>query len=485
MSHALVWFRRDLRLADNPALIAAIEAGHAPVPVYIHDESGASRGLGAASAWWLHHSLQSLKQSLRERGSDLLILRGDAEQVVDELVQQFDISGVYWSRCYEPDAIRRDKRIKLSLVDRDVACHSFNGSLLVEPWLHLKKDGTPYRVFTPFWKSLSAKFKPENMTLMPDALPLLPGAMREASLQIEALKLLPDIPWDKGLQMNWQPGEEGAHKQLQRFVEQVIGDYAEGRDVPGEALTSRLSPHLHFGEIGPKQIWHLVDNAMQQNNATGVIRGGEAFLREIAWREFSYHLLFHMPQMPDEPMDKRFSDFPWRGNPDKDLASWQRGVTGIPIVDAGMRELWHTGWMHNRVRMIVASLLTKNLLISWREGARWFWDTLVDADLANNSQGWQWTAGCGVDAAPYFRIFNPVLQGERFDAEGVYVRRWVPELKDLPNKWIHKPWEAPANILAAASVTLGDNYPQPVVDLAGSRRRALEVWDRVKQQGRH
>jgi deoxyribodipyrimidine photo-lyase len=484
MSHVLVWFRRDLRLADNPALLAALDEGHIPVPIYIHDEPLGSWSQGAASAWWLHHSLVALMQSLVQRGSELLIFQGYADQVIHKLLQKHDITAVYWNRCYEPEAIDRDSAIKDSLQKEGVECRSFNASLLTEPWNHLKKDGTPYRVFTPFWKTLSSGIDLTFPPGPPDQLRAFSRSLQKESLAIEDLDLLPGIPWDEGFRNSWRPGEEGARQQLECFVEEFLIDYPEGRDIPGTPGTSRLSPHLHFGEISPQQLWGMVTEVMHENNTGGVIKGGEAFLRELGWREFSYHLLYHFPHIPDQPLDERFAAFPWRKDFQEDLASWQRGQTGIPIVDAGMRELWVTGWMHNRVRMIVASLLTKNLLIPWHEGARWFWDTLVDADLANNTQGWQWTAGCGADAAPYFRIFNPVLQGERFDPEGSYVRQWVPELKDVPSKWIHRPWEAPPEMLADASVALGDNYPNPIIDLAASRRRALDCWDRLRQRGK-
>jgi deoxyribodipyrimidine photo-lyase len=303
-------------------------------------------------------------------------------------------------------------------------------------------------------------------------------------LTVSDLNLLPSINWDTGIAAAWRPGELGAHEQLERFVDASMIDYPVQRDVPSSTGTSRISPHLHFGEISPNQAWVSAQEAIQEDASAGIIKGSEAFLREVGWREFSYHLLYHFPHTPDQALDQRFNNFPWRDDYDNDLKGWQQGQTGIPIVDAGMRELWSTGWMHNRVRMIVASLLTKNLLIPWQEGARWFWDTLVDADLASNTQGWQWTAGCGADAAPYFRIFNPVLQGERFDPEGKYVRRWVPELKDLPKKWIHKPWEAPGSVLTESGVELGIDYPSPIVDLSGSRKRALDCWDQVKKQGR-
>jgi len=484
MSHALVWFRRDLRLADNPALMAAIESGQTPIPFYIHDEPSGSWPMGAASAWWLHHSLSALQQSLRQLGSDLLLFRGDAETIINDLVEQHQCTAVYWNRCYEPESIARDKRIKQRLLDGDVDCQSFNGSLLIEPWQHLKKDQTPYRVFTPFWKALTTRLDFMALRPAPEQLPAIPAAVKNKTISVDDLELLPRIPWDKEMRLSWQPGEAGAHAQLDRFVEEAMIDYSAARDIPSKTGTSRLSPHLHFGEISPQQVWNFVHQLMQQDPGAGVIKGGEAFLREVGWREFSYHLLYHFPHTPDRALDQRFNNFPWRDDYANDLKSWQQGQTGIPIVDAGMRELWSTGWMHNRVRMIVASLLTKNLLIPWQEGARWFWDTLVDADLASNTQGWQWTAGCGADAAPYFRIFNPVLQGERFDPEGKYVRRWVPELRNMPDKWIHKPWEAPESALGEAGVTLAKDYPEPLVDLSASRKRALERWDSVKKQER-
>jgi deoxyribodipyrimidine photo-lyase len=299
---------------------------------------------------------------------------------------------------------------------------------------------------------------------------------------VEALELLPTTAWDTQFYAHWQPGEAGASRQLQAFLDNAILDYADDRDRPALRGTSRLSPHLHFGEISALQVWQRVQDWAAQQTGSGVIAAAEAFLRQLAWRDFAHHLLFHFPHTQDAPLDERYRAFPWRRQYGADLSAWQRGRTGIPIVDAGMRELWATGWMHNRVRMITASLLTKNLLIPWQQGAAWFWDTLVDADLANNCFGWQWTAGCGADAAPYFRIFNPVTQGERFDPDGSYVRRWVPELQHLPPRWIQQPWQAPATVLAAAAVELGATYPWPIVDLKATRERALAAWEQVKQQ---
>jgi deoxyribodipyrimidine photo-lyase len=312
----------------------------------------------------------------------------------------------------------------------------------------------------------------------PTALPPLPEGLH--SIPLDALGLLPRIPWDGGLAAAWDPGEPAALARLQTFVDQAVAGYVQDRDLPGVGGTSRLSPHLHLGEVSPRQVLHAV-----ADRVPGGLGGvAEPFVREIGWREFAHHLLYHFPRTPEEPLDSRFSAFPWRTDGTEALlAAWQRGQTGIPLVDAGMRELWHTGWMHNRVRMVVASLLTKHLRLPWQAGARWFWDTLVDADLAANTLGWQWSAGCGADAAPYFRVFNPVRQGERFDPRGDYVRRWCPELAALPDRWIHQPWAAPESILRAAGVSLGQNYSAPVVDLAESRREALAAWDRVKGVG--
>jgi deoxyribodipyrimidine photo-lyase len=484
MSPALLWFRRDLRLADNPALQALLEEGHTPVPVYIHDTPDADWPPGAASAWWLHHSLGALRRSLRELGSDLLVFYGDPEHILPRLLQQTRATRVAWNACFEPAQRKRDTRIRQSLEQRGcrVSCH--NATLLREPRELLKSDGSPYRVFTPFWKNLQ-RIGPIRRTL-PAAgkLPAFEANPVSESLAIEALGLLPAADWDKAFYAHWQPGEAGARQALEDFCEQRLPDYPARRDLPERPGTSRLSPHLHFGEISPVQLWETVSTRAAAIVAPGNIAATESYLRQLAWREFSYHMLYHFPATPRESLDERFAAFPWRSHYQADLQRWQRGQTGIPLVDAGMRELWTTGYLHNRVRMVVASFLTKNLLIPWQEGARWFWDTLVDADLANNTMGWQWCAGCGVDAAPYYRIFNPVLQGEKFDREGRYVRRWVPELAKLGNRHLHRPWSADPAVLAEAGITLGDNYPEPLVDLQQSRRRALSAWEQIRRQRR-
>ncbi|PTU30709.1 cryptochrome/photolyase family protein [Stenotrophobium rhamnosiphilum] len=475
MTTALLWLRRDLRLTDHPALIAACERHERVLPVYIHaPDEDAPWSPGAASRWWLHHSLKALGDSLKAIGAPLIIREGDSLTSLRALIKETDASAVYWSRLYEPTAIARDTRVKEALRSDEIEAESFNSALLFEPWTLKTLSGEPYRVFTPFWRNASARLHspvplaaPEHISA-PKKLP--------KSLPLDALNLLPKIPWAGGFTPRWQPGEAGAFIALNEFCEERMPDYKEARDIPSLDATSSLSPHLHFGEISPRQIIARAQAQAASDDAPGMLAGSEHFAREIGWREFAHHLLFHYPKTPDEPMyASKFGRFPWRkrGESINDLEAWQRGQTGIPIVDAGMRQLWTTGYMHNRVRMIVASLLTKNLLIPWQDGAHWFWDTLVDASLANNTLGWQWVAGCGADAAPYYRIFNPVLQSAKFDPHGIYLRRWVPELAALPDKDLHAPWEKPA-LLA------GTGYPKPIVDLADSRVRALAAYEAIK-----
>lgn len=479
---AILWFRQDLRLADNPALRAACRDADRLIPVYILETDADPWALGAASRWWLHHSLSGLDAALRERGSRLHLMQGEAAACLQQLVEASGATAVYWNRRFEPAAIRRDRDIKTDLKQRGISCHSFNAALLIEPWDHLNQQGRPYRVFTPFWRSLQPRLESLAPQRTPSQLPGLPRR-RGRSLQFEALGLLPQHDWDTGLHDTWQPGEAGAQNRLRTLLERRLADYPDARDRPDDEGTSRLSPHLHFGELGPRQVLARVLQHTHTQRSAGLVGAGEQYLRQLAWREFAHHLLYHFPETPERPLDSRFEAFPWRDDSDS-LRAWQRGRTGIPLVDAGMRELWHTGWMHNRVRMVVASFLTKNLGIHWREGARWFWDTLVDADLANNTLGWQWTAGCGADAAPFFRIFNPVTQAQKFDPDGSYLRRWLPELAALPDKWLPRPWAAPAAVLAEAGVQLGETYPRPLVDLKASRQRALAGWDAIRTHNR-
>ncbi len=472
MSCALHWFRRDLRVTDNPALAAALGNGSV-VAVYVHaPEEEGDWAPGAASRWWLHHSLSALRSRLAACGIPLVIRSGPTLEALRALARDCGARAVHWNRLYEPALTRRDTEIKQRLREDGLRVESHCAHLLHEPWTVTTQAGGAYRAFTPFWRACRQRFDPEPPRPGPAARGEGEPLSGVGSLSVGDLQLLPTIRWDAGLQASWTPGEEGATQALDRFLEKGLAHYADGRDRPASPLTSRLSPHLHFGEIGPRQVWQAVGQRMAEGRP-GLERGGEAFLRELGWREFAHHVLYHNPDLPDEPLDRRFASFPWAG---QDHRAWRRGETGIPLVDAGMRELWHTGWMHNRVRMVVGSLLVKNLRRPWQSGERWFWDTLVDADLANNSLGWQWVAGSGADAAPFFRIFNPVRQGGRFDPEGEYVRRWVPELQGLPDAHIHAPWQAPESVRRQAGVALGEDYPAPVVDLRESRQDALSAF---------
>lgn len=466
----LLWFRNDLRLTDNQALTEALQAADHVIPVYILNGRAGKWPMGSASRWWLHHSLAQLDNALQTLGSRLIIREGDELKALESLLTETGARGVYWNRLYTPALIERDRLIKSSLREQGHEVKSFKGNVLFEPFEIVKDNGTPYRVFTPYWKAMQKCGLNPAILDAPQSLPPVPASIE--SRKLEALGLLPKIPWDQGFYTTWEVGEAGAQKQLDHFIQGTVNQYHELRDFPAREGTSKISPHLAFGEISPTQILNKLLSATGSLNS----KGSEHFLREVGWREFAYHLLFHFPNTDAQPLDERFDNFEWSPDYQEELKAWQKGQTGIPIVDAGMRELWHTGWMHNRVRMIVASLLTKNLLIPWQEGAYWFWDTLVDADLASNSLGWQWVAGCGADAAPYFRIFNPILQGEKFDAEGHYVRRWVPELTGLDNKWLHQPWLAPE--IERRHIR---NYPSPIVDLAYSRERALAAYGRVRK----
>jgi deoxyribodipyrimidine photo-lyase len=484
MSTALVWFRRDLRLADNPALHHALERHERVVCVYVHDpDAEAPWAPGAASRWWLHHSLAALDASLDALGATLLIRQGPALTRLRSLVKECGAEAVYWNRLYEPGFVERDRHVKEALRADGKTAESFNGALLVEPHSIRTGAGEPYRVFTPYWRNAQARLQQElESGRAPRPAPTkIPSIERmPASTPLADLGLLPRVAWDRGFHDSWAPGEEGAHARLERFAGPAIATYRQARDRPSVDGTSGLSAALHFGEVSPLQLVARMQRVTAQG--AGLQANAEWFVRELGWREFAHHLLFHFPRTPEAPLHERFDAMPWRPLREhaSDLIAWQRGRTGVPIVDAGMRQLWRSGWMHNRVRMIVASFLTKNLLIPWVEGARWFWDTLVDANLANNTLGWQWTAGCGADASPYYRIFNPVLQSAKFDAAGDYIRRWVPELARLPDDAIHAPWQARAGVLSKARVQLGRDYPQPIVDLAASRARALAAYDQVK-----
>jgi deoxyribodipyrimidine photo-lyase len=478
---ALVWLRHDLRLSDNPALAAAVDGADWVLPVYIHaPEEDAPWAPGAASRWWLHRSLADLATRLRALGSRLVLRTGASRAVLIDLARRTGAGAVYWNDLYEPAARRRDDTVERVLVDAGLSVHRFHDRLLHRPAALTTRQGGPYQVFTPFWRALGAAAIPAPR---PAPRRLKPPARWPRSLRLAELALDPDRRWTNKLASCWQPGEAAAWRQLRRFCRAGIDDYARGRDALAAHATSRLSPHLHFGELSPRQAWHAALAARAERPAQAP--GADAFLRQLAWRDFAHHMLYHFPHTDRQALRDRFARFPWRRSA-KLLEAWRRGRTGFPLVDAGMRELWATGTMHNRARMVVASFLVKNCMIHWREGARWFWDTLVDADLANNSLGWQWVAGSGPDAAPYFRVFNPVLQGRKFDPEGEYIARWVPELARLPAAWRHEPWNLPETLRVQLRFAPGRDYPRPVVDYAASRTAALAAYRalRASYQGR-
>lgn len=471
----ILWFRRDLRLADNPALYAAAESGAPVIPLYVLEEADGVRAPGAAALWWLDKSLRALAADLEARGSKLVLRRGDAARIVAEMAEQTGARCVLWNRLYDKGAIERDTALKTALKDKGIQADSLNASLLVEPWALKTKTGTPFKVFTPFWQALRREVGAFTLHRAPETLATPAHWPRSESL--DGWKLHPTHPdWSKGFG-DWTPGEAGAHERLSDFVEDELRDYPRARDEPASEGSSRLSPHLHWGEIGPRQVWRAVEGAAHRHDHLGA--AANKFLAELAWREFNTEILYHHGNLATANYKPAFDAFPWSTG-HKGLAAWKRGQTGYPMVDAGMRQLWATGFMHNRVRMIAASFLIKHLLIDWRIGEKWFWDTLVDADEANNPANWQWVAGSGADASPFFRIFSPMGQGEKFDPKGDYVRRWVPELARLDARYIHAPWTAPEAALAKAGVKLGDTYPGPIVDHDTARHRALEAFKGLK-----
>lgn len=465
----IVWLTLDLRTEDQPALQAAISAGHC-LALYIldPDDPGCAQGAGE---WWLHHSLSRLSESFKAMGGQLILRKGNTLDILKDVAKATGASGIFFSRAYEPWLSDTQKTVHEYFSKYDISCKRFAGRVLLEPDSILNKQHKPFQVFTPFYKhakthlALAVTGAPKNAKFYPKKI---------ASDKLSAWGLLPQKPnWAKHFGDYWQPGEQGAKNAVQTAIDEALADYSEARDYPAKPGTSRLSPHLHFGEISPRQVWCITSGGFggQKNQL-------EPFLRQLFWREFSIYLLHHFPHTIEKPFRDKFLKFPWKRAP-KRLKAWQQGKTGYPIVDAGMRELMATGWMHNRVRMVAASFLTKHLNIHWREGAAWFWDTLLDADIANNTMGWQWVAGCGADAAPYFRIFNPTLQGEKFDAQGHYIRKWVPELEALDKKYLNAPWTAPAEILKSAGISLGTTYPKPIVDHKTARESALQAYKAI------
>ena len=471
----IVLFRNDLRVTDHPALSAAAQTGRV-FPLYVLDDTAAGVWKpGGASRWWLHHSLESLSHTLSGLGTRLILRCGDTIDIVRRIARDAGAQAVFASRAFEPWAAQLEAQLYDALNEDGITFKRFAGTLVHDPDQIRTKAGDPYKVYTPFWRALAATGL-RSPAPAPDKLGCGAGDIESDTL--EDWRLLPTNPdWAGGLRETWTPGEAGARARLDTFLKDAVADYHTNRDRPDRAMTSRLSPHLRFGEISPAACWRAAQAQAAANSAAA--KGAEKFIKEIAWREFSYHLLHNWPSLPVAPFRAEFADFGWREAP-VDLEHWQRGRTGYPIVDAGMRELWATGWMHNRVRMIVASFLTKDLLIPWQLGEAWFWDCLVDADLASNAASWQWVAGCGADAAPYFRIFNPVTQGRKFDPEALYVKRWVPELGDMPPDAAHAPWEASSDVLTGAGVELGKTYREPIIDHAAARTEALARYKTLK-----
>jgi deoxyribodipyrimidine photo-lyase len=475
---ALVWFRRDLRLHDNHCLRIAAQEGMEIIPVFVWNPwEGGDWKLGEASRWWLGQALKALNQSIGQLGGELILKVGPAERIIPEMAQSLRAETVFFSRAYDPAGRRTQDLLESRLQEDGTGFQSFNNSLLSEPWEIQNGSGNPFQVFTPFWKKTKARVHSKIVSISWNDLNF--SKETKSQLALDQTAIIPSHNWHDKLAAHWDVSESGAQKLIQRIPEEVAPEYERRRNHPEIDGTSRLSPYLTWGMASPRQVWAAVDE-LDQSKGNESKRDSQ-FLAEIGWREFSHHLLYHFPHLTDQPLRKKYENFPWREDKDN-FDNWRRGKTGYPLVDAGMRQLWETGWMHNRVRMVVASFLVKHLLLPWQEGAKWFWDTLVDADLASNTQGWQWAAGCGADAAPYFRIFNPFGQGEKFDANGQYVREWIPEISKLPPKWIHQPWSAPPEERIKAEVSLGKDYPMPIVDHTMARHRALAALATLKKE---
>ena len=479
MKSVIIWFRHDLRLHDNAALALAVRHEAPVIPLYIFaPKEERAWAPGGATRWWLHHALRDLDAQLQERKSRLIVRDAKGSQgsleVLQEVIASTGAEAVYWNRRYEPDIIKRDASIKKALKAQGLHAESANSSVLFEPHEIENKAGKPFQVFTPMWRHY------QKLTIPPVVKVSLTHLRAPKKWpkngKVSSLALLPKIPWDRGFIEHWgTPSRKSCLSGLRQFIKSGAEVYRDKRDLPAEPGTSQLAPYLHFGQVGARELWDAFIKA--PNHSENFVAG---IMRQLIWREFAHHLIYHFPHTPDHPLRPEYESFPWKPN-ESFLAAWQRGETGYPIVDAGMRQLWKTGWMHNRVRMIVGSLLVKHLLQPWQDGASWFWDTLVDADLPNNTMGWQWIGGCGADAAPYFRIFNPITQGEKFDTEGTYVKRFLPELEKVPKAFVHKPWEMGDIELRGCGVVLGRDYPVPIISHAEGRQQALDAFAKLKE----
>ncbi len=464
------WFRQDLRLINNPSIEALSKQVDKIIPIFIFDPK---QRMGSVSKCWLEKSLESLSDAIAKRNGKLNIFVGNPFDVIRSLILENNINSFHWNRLYDPYSIKRDKKIKSELILNDINCETFNGFLLNEPWNIKNKSGTFFKVFTPYWRFCDEITKNKNFNKQIHKLNFL-NTILNNSKKIKHLNLTnKKMNWINKIHNNWLPGESNAQVQLRDFIVNKADSYSIARDRPDQNLTSKMSPYLHFGEISPMQIYTEVSSSKKIS-----IQNKSKYLAEIGWRDFSYNLLYHYPDMTKNPIQSKFNNFPWLKD-NKNLKKWQKGFTGIPIVDAGMRQLYETGWMHNRVRMIVGSFLTKNLLLHWKHGEEWFFDTLVDADIGSNTAGWQWISGCGADASPYFRIFNPILQGQKFDPNGEYVKKYIPELNKVPNKYIHNPWEMSKDNQLSCGCTIGRDYPEPIVDLKKTRNRALSAFKTI------